>query len=247
MKILFTLLSIEAGTSLYLNAAKKLTLEILQQTTHDVLITTNNIEHFADIQSERCIIRNNIGCNNILRYEAEFNFNLKYHAFLDIPSNYDFVIYLDCDIKMSNWSSNSEHFMNSIMNEYEFGADRLHCYLKDEVKSYIESKHCLFSHKIQSYDILSRFTLDDDVMNSQLPSEHFLIFKNIPEKIKLFSEKWKEQNEYLQNKGYHVRCWGDGFEIGIAARYAGFHKTIEVRPAYWQDTLGLCFNGNKLA
>ena len=43
MKILFTLLSIDCGNTMYLNSAKRLISEILTQTNHDVLLSTNNV------------------------------------------------------------------------------------------------------------------------------------------------------------------------------------------------------------
>ena len=57
MKILFTILSIEDNSKMYLTSAKTLTQEILNQTNHDVLISTNNIDFFSDIQSNRVIVR----------------------------------------------------------------------------------------------------------------------------------------------------------------------------------------------
>ena len=46
MKILFTILSIEDDAKMYLTSAKTLTQEILNQTNHDVLISTNNVDFF---------------------------------------------------------------------------------------------------------------------------------------------------------------------------------------------------------
>ena len=60
MKILFTILSIEDDAKMYLTSAKTLTQEILNQTNHDVLISTNNVDFFSDIQSNRVIVRDNI-------------------------------------------------------------------------------------------------------------------------------------------------------------------------------------------
>jgi hypothetical protein len=245
MKILFTLLAIDAGREMYLQAAKRLTTEILQQTSHDVLLSTNNILYFKDVKESRFIVRDNILNSSLFKYATDFNYNLKHHAFLDIPTNYDFLIYLDCDIKLSKWTHLSEEFMETTMSKYEFGADRLNCYLKNEVNSYLSTTNCLFKHKIKSYNITEKFNIKDDIMNSRLPSEHFLIFKNISSKIKLFQEKWQEQNDYLQTKGLNVESWGDGFEIGIAARYAGFTNILEMNSSYWQEILGFRFNGNK--
>jgi len=83
---------------MYLQSAKRFVNEVLEQTNHDVLLSTNNLGFFNDVISERFFLRNNIDESSILMYNSEFNYNLKYHAFKDIPINYDVIIYLDCDI-----------------------------------------------------------------------------------------------------------------------------------------------------
>jgi hypothetical protein len=245
MKILFTILSIHSGTEMYLTSAKKLTQEILSQTNHDILISTNKVDFFFEIQNNRVIIRNNITEDSILKYGNEFNYNLKHFAFESLPTGYDCIIYLDCDIKLEGWDSNSESYVSYIMDDYDFGATRLNCYLGQSVTELKKTGKTLFQHKIQSYRILDYHSESDDIMDSQLPSEHFLIFKYDTEKLKKFQEKWKEMNEYLQSINGDGGSWGDGFEIGISARYAGYHKTIEISHGVWQGQLGFIFNGNK--
>jgi hypothetical protein len=245
MKILFTILSIEDDVKMYLTSAKTLTQEILNQTNHDVLISTNNVEFFSDIQSNRVIIRNNILKDSKLRYGSEFNYNLKHFAFENLPEGYDCLIYLDCDIKLEGWNNNSESYIMDIMDNYDFGATRLNCYLGESIRELNETGRTLFSHKINSYKINENYVESDDIMNSQLPSEHFLIFKYEIEKLKKFQERWKEMNDYLQSINGYGGSWGDGFEIGISARYAGFHNTIEVSQGIWNGILGFIFNGNK--
>ena len=73
MKILFTILSIDSGNVMYLQSAKRLVNEILDQTKHDVLVSTNNLNFFEDISSNRFFIRNNIDTSCILKYGSEFN------------------------------------------------------------------------------------------------------------------------------------------------------------------------------
>jgi len=92
MKILFTILSIEDDAKMYLTSTKTLTQEILNQTNHDILISTNNVDFFSDIQSNRVIVRDNILKNSTLRYTNEFNYNLKHFAFENLPTDYDCII-----------------------------------------------------------------------------------------------------------------------------------------------------------
>jgi hypothetical protein len=245
MKILFTILSIDSGNVMYLQSAKRLVNEILEQTKHDVLVSTNNLNFFEDISSERFISRNNIDSSCILKYGSEFNYNLKYNAFENISSAYDVIIYLDCDIKLDGWNQNSDNHIDTVFQKYDFGATRLNCSMISSVNEYRETGRTLFSHKINSYKILEKYGDDDDIMFSLLPSEHFLILKNDVNKIKKFYERWKELNYHLQSINGEGGSWGDGFEIGISARYAGFHATIEINQGEWDGILGFKFNGNK--
>lgn len=245
MNIVFTILSISTNNDMYIRSAKKLISEILAQTDYDVILSTNKPDAFSEISMSRTCIRNNISEDSMLNIGNEFNYNLKHFAFKDIPTSYDYIIYLDCDIKLSSWTKNSDEFMMSTMSKYNFGADRVNCYLKDEVRYYLNGKKCLFSHKIKNYNIVDRYTITSDIMNSRLPSEHFLIFKNEPDKIIKFQNKWEEQSIYLQNTNCTGCAWGDGFEIGIAARHAGYHNICSISTSVWKNTLGFHFNGNK--
>ena len=247
MKILFTLLSIDSGNSMYLQSAKRLVNEILNQTQHDVLVSTNNLGFFEDVSSDRFISRDNIDPSCILKYGSEFNYNLKYNAFENIPGAYDIIIYLDCDIKLDGWNQNSDNHIEHIFKNYDFGATRLNCSMIGSVNEYRETGRTLFSHKINSYKILEKYSDTDDIMLSLLPSEHFLIFKNDADKLKHFYEKWKELNEHLQSINGGGGSWGDGFEIGVSARYAEFHNPIEINQGTWDGILGFKFNGNKFS
>jgi len=247
MKILFTIVSIDSGNVMYLQSAKRLVNEILSQTQHDVLISTNNLSFFGDVSSERFILRNNIDPSCILKYGSEFNYNLKYNAFENISSAYDVIIYLDCDIKLDGWNQNSDNHIDIIFKNHDFGATRLNCSMIGSIEEYKKTGKTLFSHKINSYKILENYVDSDDIMHSLLPSEHFLIFKNDTDKMKKFYNKWKELNNHLQSINGEGGSWGDGFEIGISARYAGFHNPIEINQGAWDGILGFKFNGNKFS
>ena len=87
MKILFTFLAISTGVESYLKSSKKLISEILKNTQHDVLLTTNKVEYYNDINNSRLIVRNNIPNDSVFMYrgDVEFNYNLKYLSFKDLP------------------------------------------------------------------------------------------------------------------------------------------------------------------
>jgi hypothetical protein len=231
---------------MYWNSSKRLIEELLINTNHDILLTTDNVDFFKGINNDRLTVRNNLSKDLILRYshKHEFNFNLKYLCFKDLPENYDVIFYIDGDIKNKFWSSNSENRLKEIITNHEFIATRLNCYLNKEVSDFKMKKNPLFSHKISTYNILN-WDSSDDLMNSQLPSEHFLIFKNDKNKIKLFSNKWEDFNKQMQNANGGNGCWGDGFEIGISARYAGYKNTFDMSFSEFESVFGFVFNGNK--
>ena len=199
MKILFTTTVIKRKNNDYLVAAKKLINQILEKTKHDILISTNEIDFFSDIKNNRLTVRNNIKETSKFSIGTEFNFNLKYHSFEGISDKYDYIIYLDCDIKLEKWSNDTDIMIEKVMNGYDFGADRITATLGQQINEFKKDGKCLFQHKIRQYNILEEYGDDHDIMNSTLPSEHFLIIKNDTKKIEKFYKKWEELNNHLQN------------------------------------------------
>jgi len=244
MKVLFTLLSIDAGSQMYLEASKALIKELIQNTPHDVLLTTNRPEYFDDLKTNRLFIRNNITENLIFKFNYEFNYNLKFLSFKDIPKGYDVIFYIDGDIKNNFWTDSSNQFLSSLVSEYNLIGSRMDCVLQNEVYQYQSTGHALFKHKILSYDILS-IPQEDDIYNSQLPSEHYLIFKYDEIKMAMFAQKWEELNFIMQSKNGGNGVWGDGFEIGISARYAGYTNIKDLNCGDLESEFGFIFNGNK--
>ena len=247
MKILFTLLCIDANHRMYIDACRSLISEILTKTNHDILLSTNDLESFRDlITNERLRVRDNIsGTNSILKYGGEFNYNLKYFAFQDIPEAYDVIVYLDCDIKLEQWTEASEELIRKTITDHEMGATRTNCVLKDEVSYLNNTGSSLFSHKITAYNIREQYLENHPIYASKLPSEHFLVLKNDPVKIKSFYQEWSNFNFYLQSINGGNGSWGDGFEIGISAQKAGITDVVEITHWEWSQVLGLNFNGNK--
>jgi hypothetical protein len=82
-------------------------------------------------------------------------------------------------------------------------------------------------------------------MDSCLPSEHFLIFKYNKEKLETFANKWSELNGIMQSQNGGNGSWGDGFEMGISAKYAGYDNLYDLNYGDLQNHFGFFFNGNK--
>jgi hypothetical protein len=244
MKGVFTLLSINCGTTMYLNSSSILIDEILNQTSFDIIVTTNDVNFFSDKLNERVLIRGINDNNLIFSYNNGFNYNLKYLCFEDIPEIYDYIIYLDCDIKLDGWNEKSTNLIDFHLQNHEVIGTRFEAILKNEYQHYLDGIGHTFSHKINSYEI-SKYDLNDDIFESRLPSEHFLIIKNDPQKITLFVNKWKQMNFYLQSKNGNGGSHCDAFEIGISLRSAGLNDIYNMSYGVSTIDLGFKFNGNK--
>lgn len=240
MKTLITLLSIGEK---YSNSCKLLIDQLLQNTPYDILISTDDISFFP-IYPERVTVRNNMEDGILLNYYTEFNYNLKFHAFKDLPEGYEIVLYLDCDIKNNFWDQKSTELIENILSNYDFVGTRFNCVLKNEIDQLAKTGNCLFKHKIDSYQVLK--WEDTSLLEAKLPSEHFFGFKYDKVKLNLFYEKWRELNFLLQKDPVDNRSWGDGFEIGIAAFHAGYTNVYDLEFGRQLTVLGLEFNGNKL-
>jgi hypothetical protein len=251
MKIIFTLLCVDANQKMYLEASRALVSEILEKTKSDILLSTNSVDLLNIFNNHnRVIVRDNISqTNSILRYGdqngGEFNYNLKHFAFQDIPETYDAIVYLDCDIKLEQWTEASEDLIRKTITDHEMGATRKNCVLRDEVGYLNNTGSSLFNHKITAYKIRETYAKDEQIYSSKLPSEHFLVLRNDPVKIQSFYKEWSGLNSYLQSINGGGGSWGDGFEIGIAAQKAGITDVVEITHWEWSQVLGLNFNGNK--
>lgn len=245
MKVLFTVISFKNNDSNnYLIATKKLAKEIISLTPHDILITTNEKAFFNDIISDRIKVRDTIDPELKISLNSEFNYNSKYEAFLDLPKDYDIIFYVDGDIKLKHWDDKSDEYLNNIFSTYEYGATRLNAVLSTHYENLKTSGNDLFKHKFLGHDLID-INENDPILNSKLPSEHFLIFKN-SEKVNLFAKNWKAMCFYLQNKNEFYGTLCDGFEIGICVTRANITEIKDISHGDSVLILGLDFNGNKI-
>lgn len=240
MNVLITLLSIGEKYSI---SCKLLVEELLSNTPFSILISTDNIQYFPTYK-ERVTVRQNIEEEALRSYGSEFNYNLKYHAFKNIPEGYDVVLYLDCDMKSKFWNESSTQLLGEIFANKEFLGCRFNCTLKTELEQLEKTGKCLFEHKINSYKV--KTWKDSSILNSKLPSEHIFGFKYNKVKLEAFYNKWRELNYILQQEPTKHQSWGDGFEIGIAAYTAGYTEVYDVEYGIQQTVLGFQFNGNKI-
>lgn len=237
MIFLFTILAIQKknGDFSYLNATKKLIENILEFTTHDILISTNCPSFFQE--SARVSVRNPITENHKLIYDnGHFNYNLKYLCFDKIPLIYDYIVYIDGDIKMIDWK---EEEICSCISEFDFIGTRLGCRMFSELEQIETKGKSLLQHKIKSYETIIDYK-KEKINEAVFPSEHCFIIKNIDQKVQTFHDTWETLNNHMQSINARYGVWGDAFEIGISAAVSGYEKYQN-----FNDGLYFKFNGNK--
>lgn len=246
MKTLFTVVAFSIkGLDNYLESAKKLAENIISNSPHDILITTNKKEYFKDIESSRVIVREHSDPDLKFIINSEFNYNSKYEAFINLPQGYDVIFYVDCDIKLTHWDDKTEEYLKDFFSKYDFGATRLNATFNYHYHSYKETKQDLFWHKFEGHELLN-VDSNDVIFSAVFPSEHYLIFKYNKEALEKFAQEWKKLSFFLQNKDNPYGTLCDGFEIGLALARANITNVKEI---HWVDhvvILGLQFNGNRL-
>lgn len=244
MNIVFTFLAINCGNPMYLEASSNLINEIIEQTNFDIILTTNEPKYFSNKPKERVHIREITDKSISFKFDSGFNYNLKYLCFENIPSKYDAVIYLDGDIKLNGFRDESINLIKNILTENEVIGTRFNAVLRDEFNYYTNNISDLFTHKIKTYEI-DKYELTDKIFNSRLPSEHFLILKNVPNKVSKFAEHWASMNKILEKKNGIGGAHCDAFEIGISLNEANFEKIYDIQFGDSMTILGFIFNGNK--
>jgi len=228
----------------YVLSAHKLINDIMTKTTYDFRLITNSISEFLIYKKSSYSNRITIVEDNLIEDQlivGKFNQLLKYKIFFGIPSEYDWILYLDCDVGFSN-SVNHESIKSLTKTYYENGCDflgtRTHFILKDQLIDHEEKiKYCndndidfvpwginsnLFSPKFVYYDVTSE-NIPQEWLDVKLPDEHMFYFKN-SNKTELMGYKLKDFCKKYENQlgGEIITISIEAFEIGISAKMAGY-------------------------
>jgi len=230
MKTIVLLLALETENKpIYTNFCNKLINNLLNVTDFDILVSTNREDLIEN--NNRVTTRNNTTNSHKITMSSRFNYNMKHVCFENVPEGYDNFVYLDCDVKFDRFN---DDFFNDISNT-KWKASRTSCTLDSQLKEYDLGMNCLFRHKIDAYK--DKFNLVN-FKDARIPSEHIFFGKYDKKILNKFHEYWQIMNSHLQEKDF-MNTWGDGFEIGISANYAG----VELNEFAWGQYL--TFNGNK--
>ena len=231
------------GAEIYSTFAQRLIEDVMQKTPYDIMITTNEPEHFLnqkEIYGDRVIIRTELLETHRLTVGV-FNQLLKFYSIKDIDLKYDWVLYLDCDAGISDtWDINEVKDMlnTNISSGIDMLGTRTNCILHTELqdheikvkehKKLIDAGQVnpyfagnLFSNKFFFYEV-STENGPKEWFDAVLPSEHVFIVKNderLPKMSKTFEDfcyKFETQGEYP------ITVDMEAFEIGVSALLSGY-------------------------
>jgi hypothetical protein len=236
------------GAEIYATFAKRLIDDIMNKTPYDIMVTTNEVEHFKDDiekYEDRVIIREELLEKHKL-VVGVFNQMLKFFSIKNIDQKYNWVLYLDCDAGLTGLWDIKE--INTSIKSwesdgYDMVATRTDAILINELKDHEDKveKHKikikenpsntffegnLFSNKFIFYNV-STDGGPLEWFDSVLPSEHVLLLKNNEKLSKMcknfedFCYKFESQDV---NRIQTVDM--EAFEIGVSAKLAGY-KTVD--------------------
>ena len=232
------------GAEIYATFAKRLINDIMTKTPYDIMVTTNEPEHFQeDVQNwgSRVIIRTELLENHRL-VVGVFNQLLKFYTIKNIDSKYQWVLYLDCDAGLTgDWNVNDVE--NKISQWEESGYDilgtRTNAILRSELEQHekVLKEHndeiekgninhyyggTLFSNKFIFYNVSSE-NGPFEWFDAKLPSEHVLLVKN-DEKLEKMAEIFEDFCNKFETQGPHpITVDMEAFEIGVSAKLAGYN------------------------
>jgi hypothetical protein len=232
------------GAEIYATFAKRLVNDIMTKTPYDIMVTTNEPEHFQEeigTWGDRVMVRTELLENHRL-VVGVFNQLLKFYTIKNIDSKYDWVLYLDCDAGLTGpW--NIEEVENKIHSWESAGYDilgtRTNAILYNELIEHekVLKKHneeiangninhyyggTLFSNKFLFYEVTSE-NGPSEWFDAKLPSEHVLLVKN-DDKLEKMASIFEDFCFKFETQGeYPVTVDMEAFEIGVSAKLAGYN------------------------
>lgn len=234
------------GAEIYATFAKRLINDVITKTQHDIMITTNEPQHFIDESNQyadRVLIRTEKLDHHKL-VVGVFNQLLKFYSIKNIDSKYDWVLYLDCDAGFTgDW--NESDIVSQIsqweLQGYDMLGTRTNAVLRNELKDHEDklteynkqvssgntsfyNRGNLFSQKFVFYKVSSQHG-PQEWFDAKLPSEHVLLIQNnqkLSTMCDIF-EKFCYQFESQATLEHPITVDMEAFEIGVSALLAGYN------------------------
>jgi hypothetical protein len=232
------------GAEIYATFAKRLVNDIMTKTPYDIMVTTNEPEHFQEeigTWGNRVTVRTELLENHRL-VVGVFNQLLKFYTIKNIDSKYDWVLYLDCDAGLTGpWNVEEvENKINDWENQgYDILGTRTNAILHSELLQHekVLKEHndevangninhyyggTLFSNKFLFYNVSSE-NGPFEWFDAKLPSEHVLLVKN-DDKLEKMASIFEDFCFKFETQGeYPVTVDMEAFEIGVSAKLAGYN------------------------
>lgn len=256
MKILVTTICFinhykkEAGSEIYATYANRLIKSTMENTNFDIRVATNEPDLFTE-SLNTWPDRASLYVDRLEKNQVQvgpFNQLLKYIALKDIPSTYDYVLYLDCDSGFTDpidtnelkevidimetdgfnglaMRPDTEYLLQSLENHKKLEKERDELIANGQLsEAHIHPKD-MFAHKFRFYNVTLE-NINPEWIGASLPCEHILLLKNEFGRIQHMSDELSKFNDLLETQAgnAYIECVSDmeAFEIGISAKLAGF-------------------------
>ncbi len=234
------------GAEIYATFANRLVDATMELTPWDIRIATNAPHLFEEAKlkyGDRFSTHVDLLENNRVAVGA-FNQLLKYFAFKDVPEEYEWVLYLDCDAgfrhaprvdeleaQISTWNEQGIDAVGTRTNaivrgelaDHEAQLEALNQQIANgDPAPYMPMN--LFTCKFRFYNVTSE-NINPVWLDASMPSEHFLFVKNSPVgKMQAFSDHISDFNQILiaQTSHHPVISDMEAFEIGVSLAMAGY-------------------------
>lgn len=242
--------TVKEGSEIYTTFAKRLANDVKTKTPYDICINTNRKDLFEE--DERVKVRDEFFKDHVTHVGA-FNQLLKFSALQQIDKKYDWLLYLDCDAgftKAIDLEKVNEYLLRIDSEGIDMVANRTNCTFESCLEefnkstnygtdfSYQKTQKRLFDDKYRFYGVRQEWA------GAKFPSEHFLLIRN-NDKLQNMADNFEKlcYEFETQDKTYPVTFDMEAFEIGVAAKLAGYNMQ-EACGYFYGHHLNIGFNFN---
>lgn len=250
-KILVTTISYvndkRPGSEIYTTYAKRLINDVLTKTPYDIMVSTNRSDLFEEFNGVEMVCIKQVELVDHKTHVGAFNQLLKFSALQCIDSEYDWVLYLDCDAGFTEpvdfneidrylaFLDSEDYDMSALRTDATYDLSREEFLKTTDFNSHPRP---LFNNKFIFYGVQEEFS------GAKLPSEHILLLKN-NDKLPIMADVF-ESLCYIfetQDPSKIITYDMEAFEIGVSAHVAGY-KVAEMTWSRQTDLFKVGFNAN---
>lgn len=235
------------GTEIYTTFAKRLINDVINKTPFDILVSTNETQYFDDVEKTNRVNIRNCDLGTHKTNVKAFNQLLKFYSIKDIPQEYEWVLYMDCDAGFTTQINVDDviNYLNTLDSQnYDMSALRTDATYDTAKKEYIESNGRTSYPKPLFNDKFIFYGINDEWSGAKLPSEHILLIKNnnkLSKMCEIFEQFcYKFESQDPNNV---ITYDMEAFEIGVSAKLSGYN-VAEMTWSRQNDLFKVGFNFN---